>query len=237
MARPAPTGVGVSASPPEEGLDAHQQKHWYDRLMLLCDGVFAIAITLLAVDIRAPVGWAGDWEGLRLGRQLDAYAMSFLVISIYWLAHRRFMAMIRIVDAPITVLTLIMLGLVALLPAATRLISTYSIFPLSQLVYGTLVVAIGLAVGLLWGYAALMAKVVSSEVSLGQRWFMLTLIVLTPPFFLTLTFAIPRAAPGEIPLFLAALFLIGWRMRLWVLRRLERSTRKVGQASPPPELQ
>jgi uncharacterized membrane protein len=210
-----------AAAPPDEGLQAHQQKHWYDRLMLLCDGVFAIAITLLAVDIRAPAGWAGDWAGLRLGRQLDAYALSFLVISIYWLAHRRFMAMIRIVDAPITVLTLIMLGLVALLPAATRLISTYYDHPLSQLVYGALVVAIGLAVGLLWGYAALIARAVSPDVNVRQRWFMLALIVLTPPFFLALSFAIPRPGPGEIALFLAALFLIGWRMRLWVLRRLE----------------
>jgi uncharacterized membrane protein len=229
--------VGLSLPPPEEGLDAHQQKHWYDRLMLLCDGVFAIAITLLAIDIRAPAGWAGDWAGLRLGRQLDAYAMSFLVISIYWLAHRRFMAIIRKVDAPITVFTLIVLGLVALLPAATRLISTYSVHPLSQLVYGALVVAIGFAVGVLWGYAALVARVVSPEVSVRQLWFMLALIVLTPPFFLALTFAIPRPAPGEIPLFLAALFLIGWRMRLGVLRRLETPARRVGQASPPPELQ
>jgi len=229
----------VSAEPLEEGLDAHQQKHWYDRLMLLCDGVFAIAITLLAADIRAPVGWTGDWAGLRLPGQLDAYAMSFLVISIYWLAHRRFMAAIRIVDAPITVFTLIILGLVALLPAATRLINTYYNHPLSQLVYGALVVAIGISVGLLWGYAALIAKVVSPEVGVGQRWFMLALIVLTPPFFLGLTFAIPRPAPGEIPLFLAAMFLIGWRMRLGVLRRLEgpRAARSRGRTPPPPRPQ
>ena len=228
----------MSQTLPEAGeQEVQQQKHWHDRLMLLCDGVFAIAITLLAIDIRAPAGWGGDWAGLGLGRQLDAYAMSFLVISIYWLAHRRFMAMIRIVDAPITVLTLIMLGLVALLPAATRLISSYSVHPLSQLVYGALVMAIGLAVGLLWGYAALIAKLVSRAVSVRQRWYMLALIVLTPPFFLGLTFAIPRPAPGEVPLFLAALFLIGWRMRLWVLRRLEkaRTVRKVRQAPPSPK--
>ena len=207
----------------DEGLARRRHRHWHDRLMMLCDGVFAIAITLLATEVRAPQVWSGDWAGLwgPLASQLDAYAMSFLVISIYWLAHRRFMAMIRIVDATTTVLTLIMLGLVALLPAATRLISTYSVHPLSQLVYGALVVAIGFAVGLLWGYAALVARVVSPEVSAGQRWFLLALIVLTPPFFLALTFAIPRPLPGEIPLILAALFLTGWRMRMWVMRRLQ----------------
>jgi uncharacterized membrane protein len=219
----------VSRTPPEEGLDAHQQKHWYDRLMLLCDGVFAIAITLQAADIRVPHGWTGDWAGLQLGDQLNAYAMSFLVISIYWLAHRRFMAMVRAVDAPITVLTLIMLGLVALLPAATRLISGFGDLPTSRLVYGALVVMIGVSVAVLWGYAALIAKVVSVEVSLGQRWYMLFLMVFTPPFFLALIFAIPNPPPGGVPLFLAALFLIGWPMRLWVLRRLA-----AAKATPAP---
>lgn len=216
---PAP-GVGVSQASPDESLDAHQQKHWYERLMMLCDGVFAIAITLQAADLRVPRDWGGDWAGLHLADQLNAYAMSFLVISIYWLAHRRFMATIRTVDAPITVLTLIMLGLVALLPAATRLISGYSDYGPSRLLYGGLVVAIGFSVGLLWGYAALVAGVVSSEVSLRQRCFLLLLIVFTPPFFLLVTFAIPRSAAGAVPLALAAMFLIGWRMRLWMLRRL-----------------
>ena len=212
--------MGVRHAPTHEALEAQQQKHWYDRLMMLCDGVFAIAITLQAADLQGPRAWTGDWASLRLGAQLDAYAMSFLVISIYWLAHRRFMAMIRVVDAPITVLTLIMLGLVALLPAATRLISGYAAYPQSQMIYGALVVAIGLALAAFWAYAALIAGVVYSEVSVAQRWFLLALIIFTPPFFLLLTFAIPHPAKGEVPLALAALFLIGWRMRIWVLRRL-----------------
>ena len=68
----------------DEGLERRRHRHWYDRLMMLCDGVFAIAITFLAVDIRAPAGWSGDWAGLmsQLAGQLDAYAMGFLVISI-----------------------------------------------------------------------------------------------------------------------------------------------------------
>jgi len=207
-----------------EGLDERRDRHWYDRLIMLCDGVFAIAITFLAIDVRAPEGWRGDWAGLlaHLATQLDAYAMSFLVISIYWLAHRRIMAMILRVDAPVTVLSLIVLGLVALLPAATRLFNTYPHDPPSKIVYASLVVAIGAAVGVLWGYAALLARVVSAEVGLAERWFYLALMFWTPPFFLWLTTAIPSPAPGETPLVLATLFLIGWRMRLWVVARLRR---------------
>ena len=210
----------------DEGLEKRRHRHWFDRLMFLCDGVFAIAITFLAAELQAPATWAGDWRGLwpHLAGELNVYAMSFLVISIYWLAHRRYMAMILNVDAPVTVLTLIMLGLVALIPAATRLISGYSDFPPARLVYGALVVGIGVSLAALWAYAALIARSVPTEVNLRQRWFMLFLAVFTPPFFLFLAFLIPDARPGEIPLFLAALFLTGWPMRLWVLRRLR--TRK-----------
>ena len=206
----------------DEGLERRRHRHWYDRLMMLCDGVFAIAITFLAVDIRAPEGWGGDWASLwsHLAGQLDAYAMSFLVISVYWLAHRRFMAMILTVDGPVTVLTLVMLGLVALLPPATRLINAYAAYPTARVLYAGLVVAIGASVALLWGYAALVAKLVSAEVGHGLRWFLLLLIVFTPPLFLLLTLGVPRAAAGVIPVSLSLLFLIGWRMRLWMVRRL-----------------
>jgi uncharacterized membrane protein len=205
-----------------EGLEARRRRHWYDRLMMLADGVFAVAMTFLVSYIAAPTEWDGGWASLwsHLAPQLDAYAMSFLVISIYWLAHRRFMAMILTVDAPVTVLTLVLLGLVVLIPPATRLIGAYSKFPVARLIYAALVVAIGAMMALLWAYAALVAKLVSEEVSSCVRWFLLALMVFTPSFFLLLTMAIPQARPLEVPLVLTALFLIGWRMRLWTVARL-----------------
>jgi uncharacterized membrane protein len=206
----------------DEGLAKRRHRHWYDRMMMLTDGVFAIAITLLTFDITNPKGWTGDWPGFwaYFAPQLDAYAMSFLVIAIYWLAHRRFMAMILTVDAPVTVISLLLLGLVALIPPATRLVSGDFLFPPARLVYACLVVAIGWSMAVLWAYAALIANLVSHEVSRRVRWFLLVLMVFTPPFFLLLTLAVPSPTPGEIPLFLTSLFLIGWPMRLWVVRRL-----------------
>ncbi|MEO8813046.1 MAG: TMEM175 family protein [Caulobacteraceae bacterium] len=76
---------------------------------------------------------------------MDAYALSFVVVAVYWLAHRRFMAMIVIVDAPVTVLTLVMLALVTLIPAAARLADLPGAAPPVMLVYGDLVIAIGLS--------------------------------------------------------------------------------------------
>lgn len=206
----------------DEPLDRRRRRHWYDRLMMLSDGVFAIAITIMAAEIRLPADLAGDWSGLwsQLAWQLDAYAVSALVIAIFWLAHRRFMAMILTADAPLTVINLLALALIALVPAATRLISIAGGHPAAKAIYGGLVVAIGLCLAALWGYASFVARLVSAEVSRRLRWFFLILILVTPPWFLLLTVFIPDPRRGVIPLVLASLFLVGWRMRLWTARRL-----------------
>lgn len=207
----------------DEGLAKRRHRHWYDRLMMLSDGVFAIAITILATEItplmtpRASL--AELWAALT--PQLDAYALSAIVICVFWLAHRRFMAMILTVDAPLTVITLVMLALVALIPAATRLADRQHASPFAMIIYGGLVVAIGVACAALWGYAALLANLVSDEVPKAQRWFFFVLILLTAPFFLVITGTLQRPPPGMVPLALVALFLIGWRMRTWIARRLE----------------
>ncbi len=199
----------------------HRGRHWHERLLMLCDGVFAISITLLAAEIVVPAGDVVSFGRLwaRLAPQLDAYALTVVVISVYWLAHRRFTALIRHADAPVTVLTLMMLGLVALLPAATRLVDGHGGPSPAMLTYGALVVAIGASLAATWGYAALIADLVPAHIRRWQRWYYFALMLLTPPFFLLLTQAAPNAGPGVIPALLLTLFLIGWRLRVWLLGR------------------
>lgn len=215
MAEPELTGAG-------ETLERLPGRQWFDRLMQLSDGVFAIAITLLAFDLHGPTDQnqplAMLWADL--APKLDAYALSFVVIAVYWLAHRRFMAMVHTVDAPVTVLTLLMLALVALIPAATQLAHAHGPELASMIIYGALVIAIGVTIAAIWAYAALAANLVSRDVAPKVRWFLLALMLFTPPFFLLLVGLIPTPSAGVVPLSLIALFLVGWRMRLWVLRRL-----------------
>ena len=206
----------------DESLERRRHRHWFDRLIMLSDGVFAIAITLLAFDLHGPARWrtlADIWAAL--SPQLDAYELSFVVVAVYWLAHRRFFAMIVTVDAPVTVLNLVTLALVALVPAATGLNHGVGPSQAAMLVYSGLVVAIGLSVAAVWGYAALIADLVTPEVTRRVRWFLLALMVLTPPLFLLLVGALRNPPSGVIPLALVALFLIGWRMRTWVLARMQ----------------
>jgi uncharacterized membrane protein len=166
--------------------------------------------------------------------QLDAYALSVVVICIFWLAHRRFMAMILTVDAPLTVITLVMLALVALVPAATRMADFQHGSSPAMTIYGGLVIAIGIACAALWGYAALLANLVSDEAPKAQRWFYFALILLTPPLFLAITGTLQRPPPGAVPMTLVLLFLIGWPTRLWFARRLEPAPSPRPESEPEP---
>jgi uncharacterized membrane protein len=207
---------------PEE-FEGRRNRHWFDRLTMLSDGVFAIAATLLSLDVRGPASWhnlSDLWAGLV--PELNAYALSFLVIAVFWLAHRRFMAMVHKVDAPLTVLTLIMLGLVGLVPGVTH-ISIGTTYETGMALYGALIVLIGFSMAAIWAYASLVADLVAPEVPKSARWFQLFLMAFTPPFFLFLTAEAPIRQAGWAPVILAALFLVGWRMRLWVLKRLTKS--------------
>jgi len=112
-----------------ELLTKRLERHAYDRLIMLSDGVFAIAITLCALDIRPPPNWDQNIATLPhlLGPALIAYAIAFAVISAYWTAHRRLIGMLRRVDGVATALNLVLLGMVALQPAAIRLLTQYKV--------------------------------------------------------------------------------------------------------------
>jgi len=108
-----------------EPLKARVERHDYDRLLMLSDGVFAIAITLLALDLTLPEHWDGSWTGLMsvTGRPLIGYLFGFALVGVFWFTHRRLFAQLQQVDRTITVLNLLLLGLVGLTPFIARMIA------------------------------------------------------------------------------------------------------------------
>ena len=71
----------------DEPLKRRIERHSFDRLIMLSDGVFAIAITLAALEIRPPDRWH-DLPGLiaQLRFPVLAYLISFAVVASYWVA-------------------------------------------------------------------------------------------------------------------------------------------------------
>jgi uncharacterized membrane protein len=119
----------------------------YDRTVALSDGVFAIALTLLVLNIPIPSGDGDLWAQLDdLLPDLGAYALSFVVIATMWRYHHVFCRELHRINARLTSLNLLYLGLIALIPFPTGLIAERGDESAAVIVYAlTIALVTGLA--------------------------------------------------------------------------------------------
>jgi uncharacterized membrane protein len=99
-----------------------------NRLESFSDGVMAVAITLLVLNIGVPEIHSGQSLAHALGQQWDqyvAYAVSFMTIGIIWINHHAMISRLREADHTILMLNLVLLMTIGLLPFATDLLATY----------------------------------------------------------------------------------------------------------------
>jgi uncharacterized membrane protein len=123
------------------------------RLLTLSDGVFAIAMTLLALDLRVPelpdpVTNTALLD--ELGRELPSiltFLLSFYVVANYWFSHHRLMRSVTTTHPRLLRHTLPLLLVVAAMPFPTSLLGRYASVPIALALYGVVSV---LAVLLLW---------------------------------------------------------------------------------------
>jgi uncharacterized membrane protein len=105
-----------------------------ERLTALSDGLFAVAMTLLVLDLRVPVSSAGvvnSDRGLgealvRLGPSLAAYLLSFTMLGTFWLAQHTLLGILRRCDRTLTWISLGFLFMVSLLPFSAALLARYA---------------------------------------------------------------------------------------------------------------
>jgi uncharacterized membrane protein len=122
-----------------------------ERLIFFSDAVFAIAITLLVLDIRVP-SLSQDVVATELPNAIAAlwpkflsYIISFVVIGLYcWQVHHRTFRYITNYDDRLVALNLVLLMGVAFLPFSVSLISTYGSQQIALLIYLGHLGAIGL---------------------------------------------------------------------------------------------
>jgi fumarate reductase subunit D len=109
-----------------------------DRVLAFSDAIFAIAITLLTLNLQVPPGLHGD-ELTRALHQvllaLGAYVLSFVILGQLWLAHHRIFGIVARVDYTVLVRNLVFLGLIAIMPFPVRLLSDYPKQPLAVAIY------------------------------------------------------------------------------------------------------
>jgi uncharacterized membrane protein len=131
------------------------------RVEAFSDGVFAIAITLLVLEIKVPEP-SSDGLARDLAMQWPSYAayvVSFLTIGIIWINHHAVVANMTGFDRPSVVLNLVLLGWVSLVPWPTNLTAEYmrtggADERTAALVYAGVMAGMGLTFGALWTYAS-----------------------------------------------------------------------------------
>jgi uncharacterized membrane protein len=113
----------------------------FNRILAFTDGLFAIAMTLLVVDLAVPV-LQHDSSVHELADKLNSdsakfvsFFISFAVIGRYWLAHHAFFSALARIDRPLISLNLLYLAFIAFLPFPTALLGEYFANPLSIVIY------------------------------------------------------------------------------------------------------
>ena len=143
----------------EQARAAEREKRSFDRFVNFSDAVFAIAITLLVLDVRMPVidstmlqpPLAHQLPGLL--PNLFAFSLSFVVIGGYWVAHHRLFKFVDRADTRLVWINLLVLFCVVLLPLPTQIVADYGDTTLGVLVYAGAMVMTGLSILALSVYA------------------------------------------------------------------------------------
>jgi len=149
----------ATAQPVHEQDVAERHRMGVERLTFFSDAVFAIAVTVLVLDIHLPAG-ADTADNSQLAQMLGglwhqyfAYVLSFWVIGLFWISHHRKFLYIKRFDGRLLSLNLLFLMVIAFIPFPTSVLSesgtrTATIF------YALVMALAGMFLAILWRHAA-----------------------------------------------------------------------------------
>jgi uncharacterized membrane protein len=144
-----------------------------DRLKTLTDGVIAIVITLLVLELTVPVvseipRSAGLWPELRsMWRELLGYAVSFFVVGLLWLYHHSVFRYVRRANGTLLTLNVLFLFTVSVTPFSSALVTSNPDERLAAIIYGSSIWLAAAANAAMFAYAASEHRLVDPQ--LGAR--------------------------------------------------------------------
>ncbi|MBK7445414.1 MAG: TMEM175 family protein [Ignavibacteria bacterium] len=113
-----------------------------NRIEALSDGIFAIAMTLIILDLKTPenIPLNLEYEELPLTLlnilpDVEAYAVSFLVLAVFWLRHQLQFRYLKFANRKIIVLSIFFLMLIGFVPFSVGLVMRYNDIQLPTLIY------------------------------------------------------------------------------------------------------
>jgi uncharacterized membrane protein len=239
---------------PLDALFREEKEGGAERLIMLSDGIFAIAMTLLVLDVKLPDDLIKIEETCKKSLCVDAgtfhhalqglfwltvfYGLTFFVIANYWRANRRLMQLVERVDSRFISLTLLFLGLIALFPAAMSLQSVFGGHAEATIVYILVLAACGFSMQALWAYALWNHRLVNIDIDRTTLIFR-SINQLIFPVYICLTlllFFVPAiwTTPPLVFIAWAALPFLGRLVRFLYERQMRRRQKEFpGEAEKP----
>ncbi|MGH2739614.1 MAG: TMEM175 family protein [Actinomycetota bacterium] len=145
------------------------------RLETFADGVMAIAITLLILEIDVPHAGPGRSLGEALGELWPSYAayfVSFMTIGIIWVNHHHLFTVIQRTNHTFLVLNVLFLMTIAFLPWPTALVAEHirqhDARTLATVVYGLSMFSIAVMFNVAWRYAARGLRLLPSNINRNE---------------------------------------------------------------------
>jgi TMEM175 potassium channel family protein len=142
------------------------------RLEAFSDGVFAVAITLLVLEINVP-GGEDLWHQLKdEWPSFASFFISFWVIGIIWVNHHGLLDHLKRTDRPVLYINLLVLMTVVFIPFATALMAEHlksgADEKVAALVYALAFFAMGIAFNVFWTYVVKHRRELGVEISDGE---------------------------------------------------------------------
>jgi len=190
-ARPGDGGGGEPAAPgprqrPGLGMLVRAGHLEYDRVLFFSDAIFAIAITLLVIEIRVP-GIEEPGRELRAALpNIYSFALSFAVIGLFWMGHHSLFRHIIVLDRPLITINLAFLGFIAFLPYPTALLGGEhaGLSAVAVIFYAGCIAAAGLGELMIWLYAAYRRDLLAPGTSGAMRRYLTLRLIRVPAAFL-----------------------------------------------------
>ena len=143
-----------------EDLEHARGERSFDRMLALSDGVFAFAITLLALDIILPSEVGITSNGALLGalgnetQSFVSFIISFFVVGTYWVEHHRIFRYVKRTDDRLLWINILFLFFIVLVPFATRVLEAFGTLQVAVALYASINAGTGVMAALMWRYAS-----------------------------------------------------------------------------------
>lgn len=146
--------------------DANNNSKGVERIAAFSDAVFAVAITLLVLNINIPEGLSTVEMRkaiVQLWPTFASFIISFFIIGVFWVSHHAVFKVIERSSSGLLWLNLLFLMCIVFLPFPVSLLSDYGDRRTALIIYATSMAVTALALGVLWWYAAGKKRLVSED--------------------------------------------------------------------------